>query len=178
MATPIDDEKAIESPAGGADNTGARQEESSSPASDEDEEEAPDPVRLSILGGVLVVLICFWVWTIFHPPPRPTYNDIPGIDLSHLTQPQREQVLREANSMMCDCGEADCTFTVAECRHKDKTTCDESLKLAAQIVQKVTGKKPIFTQKMPPQMKGPGNLPGTSPKSKAAAPQDASKPSR
>ena len=173
MATPTDEEKGPGLPPA-ADDAGARPEEPTTPsASDDDEDdERPDPVRLFFLSAVLVVLVCYGVWAYYHPPPHPYYTNIPGLDLSHLTPEQRDFVLRDANAMMCDCGDEDCHFTVAECRQPDKARCDVSLRLAGEIVKRDTGTKPIFTVKIESNMVPPGNKPGVkrpAPKASSAA---------
>lgn len=62
-----------------------------------------------------------------------TYTEIPGVDLSTLSDSQRRIVLKKTNSQGCTCG---CGYTIASCRHLD-TACGTSLPLAQQIVAQV-----------------------------------------
>ncbi len=65
-------------------------------------------------------------------------TELPGVDLSKLTEPQKLAVLKRLNSEDCTCG---CKMTLAQCRIND-TTCPISKKTAAEIVDEVrTGKK-------------------------------------
>jgi thiol-disulfide isomerase/thioredoxin len=59
-------------------------------------------------------------------------KNIPGIDLSHLTDAQRKAVSQALIAEDCTCG---CESTVAECR-LDDPTCPISLPLAKEIVKK------------------------------------------
>ena len=61
-------------------------------------------------------------------------NKIPGVDLAKLTPEQRAKVLESLNTEHCSCG---CGLTVAQCR-VDDPTCDVSLPLAQQLVEKIT----------------------------------------
>jgi hypothetical protein len=144
LATPTDEDKSRQEA-----EPEPRVEEALQTDEEDEEDESPDPVRLGILAAVLLVLISVWVWITLHPPPKKQYADIPGVSLEGLTPAQKEAVLREANAMNCDCGSATCHYDVAECRHMENTTCDVSMKLAGQIVKRVTGKDPVFTQPMP-----------------------------
>ncbi len=65
--------------------------------------------------------------------PAASYTEIPGIDLSTLSDLQRKTVLERANRQNCTCG---CGYTIAGCRHLD-TACGTSLPLAQQIVAQV-----------------------------------------
>jgi len=60
-------------------------------------------------------------------------NKIPGIDLSKLSPEKRAKVLETLNSEHCSCG---CGLTVAQCR-LDDPTCNVSLPLAKQLVDKI-----------------------------------------
>jgi hypothetical protein len=64
-----------------------------------------------------------------------TYEEIPEVDLSKLTDAQRRRVLARANIEKCSCG---CGYTIAACRHLD-TSCQTSLPMARQIVTEVSG---------------------------------------
>jgi hypothetical protein len=113
------------------------------------DDEQPDYLRLVLLSSVLVILVCALVYTRFiNPPKKPFYNDIPGIDLAGLSAEQRNQVLKIANGTLCECGDADCGYNVAECRHR--MICDASLKQAGEIVRQVTGRSPVFTTRLAP----------------------------
>lgn len=116
----------------------------------DDDDGSPDPMRLTILAGVLLVLIGFWIWTVLHPPAKQYYTSLPGVRLEMLTPAQREMVIKEANATACACGSATCTNNVAECRHTEPTTCDLSLRLIAVIVRRVTGHDAEFEQPLPP----------------------------
>jgi thiol-disulfide isomerase/thioredoxin len=56
-------------------------------------------------------------------------TSIPGVDLSALTEAQKEKALTRMNTERCTCG---CGLTVAQCRIND-STCDVSLPQARQI---------------------------------------------
>src|SRR5207244_4091094 len=56
-------------------------------------------------------------------------EDLRGVDLSALTAPQREILVRHANAERCTCG---CGFTLAACRAFD-ATCPVSLPLAERL---------------------------------------------
>lgn len=176
LSTPTDEDNGSEGSSGRAAVEGAPPEETTARASiDDEDDERPDPVRLAILSVVLVVLAGVWLWVYLHPPPKPFYTDIPGIDLSGLTAPQREQVLKEANAMKCDC-DMPCAFNVAECRHMEMTGCDVSLKLAVGIITRVTGKAPRRID-VPPSgapQGGPSGAPHGSGAPASAAPAVAS----
>lgn len=68
-------------------------------------------------------------------PPAPvdwtTATDLPHIDLSGLSAPQKQKALEMLRSGDCPCG---CGFKLAECRVKDPA-CSYSQGLAAVIVQ-------------------------------------------
>jgi thiol-disulfide isomerase/thioredoxin len=61
-------------------------------------------------------------------------NKIPGIDLAGLPAETRAKVLQALNSEHCTCG---CGLTLAQCR-VDDPTCNVSLPLAQQLVEKTT----------------------------------------
>jgi thiol-disulfide isomerase/thioredoxin len=61
-----------------------------------------------------------------------TATDIPGVDLSVLTDAERKSALQKLNSETCTCG---CNLTLAQCRIND-TACSVSLPLAKEIVAK------------------------------------------
>ena len=58
-------------------------------------------------------------------------KNIPGVDLTHLSETQRKAVVQALIAEDCTCG---CTLTVAECRIDDPT-CPISLPLAQKIVK-------------------------------------------
>ncbi|MBM3464177.1 MAG: hypothetical protein FJX76_18940 [Armatimonadetes bacterium] len=120
------------------------------PAGIEEMGEGPDYVRLALLATILVALIGFLVYTRFiNPPKKPFYAELPGISLAGIAEPQKTQIVKLANAAPCDCGYAGCdNWNVAECRNLDPG-CDVSLKIAAAIVQKETGKPAVLTVKMP-----------------------------
>ena len=64
-----------------------------------------------------------------------SYNEIPGIDLSVLSEDDRKKVMQRTNVEKCSCG---CGFTIAGCRHLD-ISCGVSLPMARQIVTEVSG---------------------------------------
>ncbi|MEE2714692.1 MAG: redoxin family protein [Verrucomicrobiota bacterium] len=77
------------------------------------------------------------------PTPKPAkedkvYKKLPGIDLTKYTAKQRETILARANKERCPCG---CKLTVAGCRNDD-SSCGTGKKLAAKIVEEVTGQAP------------------------------------
>lgn len=59
-------------------------------------------------------------------------KNIPGVDLTKLSDAQRTAVVQALIAEDCTCG---CTLTVAECR-LDDPTCPISLPLAQDIVKK------------------------------------------
>ena len=77
------------------------------------------------------------------PSPKPAkpdkvYDKLPGIDLTKYTDQQQATILARANKERCPCG---CKLTVAGCRNDD-STCGTGKKLAAKIVEEVTGEAP------------------------------------
>ena len=80
------------------------------------------------------------------PTPKPAkpakvdkvHKTLPGIDLTKYTAKQRVTILARANKERCPCG---CKLTVAGCRHDD-SSCGTGKKLAAKIVEEVTGQTP------------------------------------
>ena len=60
-------------------------------------------------------------------------TDIPGLDLTTLTPPQRTAALKRLNEEACGCG---CGLTIAQCRIND-STCAVSPPLADKIVAEV-----------------------------------------
>ncbi len=60
-------------------------------------------------------------------------TELPGVDVSKLTQEQKKAALREFNQKNCNCG---CGLTLAQCRIND-TSCPVSEKLAKQVVEKI-----------------------------------------
>ena len=60
-------------------------------------------------------------------------TELPGVDFSKLTAPQRTLALRRMNAESCDCG---CTLTLAQCRIND-SACRVSMALAAKVVAQV-----------------------------------------
>src|SRR5258705_8753760 len=57
-------------------------------------------------------------------------TELPGVDFSKLTAPQKSLALRRMNAESCDCG---CKLTLAQCRIND-SACRVSLALAAKVV--------------------------------------------
>ncbi|MFQ6043505.1 MAG: hypothetical protein ACE5PV_21835, partial [Candidatus Poribacteria bacterium] len=64
-------------------------------------------------------------------PSTTSYTDIPGVDLSRLTESQRAEVLQKANKRNCTCG---CSLTVMACRQQH-ATCSTSLSIAQAMVK-------------------------------------------
>ena len=64
-------------------------------------------------------------------------TDIPGLDLTTLTAPQRTAALKRLNEEACGCG---CGLTIAQCRIND-STCTVSPPLADKIVADVRAGK-------------------------------------
>ena len=60
-------------------------------------------------------------------------TELPGVDFSKLTAPQKTLALRRMNAESCDCG---CTLTLAQCRIND-SACRVSMALAAKVVAQV-----------------------------------------
>ena len=59
---------------------------------------------------------------------------LPGVDLTKLSQDQRDAALHKFNADSCDCG---CKFTLAQCRIYDPD-CQISQRRAAEIVKKIS----------------------------------------
>ena len=80
------------------------------------------------------------------PTPKPAkpakedkvYKILPGIDLTKYSAKQQATILARANKERCPCG---CKLTVAGCRNDD-SSCRTGKKLAAKIVEEVTGEAP------------------------------------
>ena len=70
--------------------------------------------------------------------PDKVYKILPGIDLTKFTAKQKTTILERANKERCPCG---CKLTVAGCRNDD-SSCGTGKKLAAKIVEEVTGQAP------------------------------------
>ena len=66
------------------------------------------------------------------------YKALPGIDLTKYTAKQKATILERANKERCTCK---CKLTVAGCRNDD-SSCGTGKKLAAKIVEEVTGQAP------------------------------------
>ena len=66
---------------------------------------------------------------------KTSYTEIPGIDMSALSQDERDRVMARTNVEKCSCG---CGFTIAGCRHLD-SSCGVSLPMARQIVTEISG---------------------------------------
>jgi thiol-disulfide isomerase/thioredoxin len=60
-------------------------------------------------------------------------TELPGVDLTNLSEDQKKAVLKRLNAHGCDCG---CRFTLAQCRIND-TACPISRKEAGEIVKQV-----------------------------------------
>ena len=71
--------------------------------------------------------------------PDKVYKILPGIDLTKFTAKQKVTILERANKERCPCG---CKLTVAGCRNDD-SSCRTGKKLAAKIVEEVTGVAPV-----------------------------------
>ena len=71
--------------------------------------------------------------------PDKVYKILPGIDLTKFTAKQKVTILERANKERCPCG---CKLTVAGCRNDD-SSCRTGKKLAAKIVEEVTGVVPV-----------------------------------
>lgn len=59
---------------------------------------------------------------------------LPGVEMSNLSQEQREVALHKFNAETCDCG---CKFTLAQCRIYDPA-CQISQQRTAEIVKKMS----------------------------------------
>ena len=71
--------------------------------------------------------------------PDKVYKILPGIDLTKFTAKQRATILERANKERCPCK---CKLTVAGCRNDD-SSCGTGKRLAAKIVEEVTGVAPV-----------------------------------
>jgi thiol-disulfide isomerase/thioredoxin len=61
-------------------------------------------------------------------------SDLPGVDLSKLTPPQKQAALHKFNAEGCTCG---CNFTLAQCRIYDRN-CAVSKSRAEKIVDEIS----------------------------------------
>ena len=66
---------------------------------------------------------------------KTSYTEIPGIDMTVLSEEEQKKVMARTNVEKCSCG---CGFTIAGCRHLDQS-CGVSLPMAKQIVTEITG---------------------------------------
>ncbi len=62
-----------------------------------------------------------------------TYDTLPGVDLSRLSDEQRALVIEQTNKRPCICG---CGMTLAECRHEDPE-CEHSLPVINSIIFRI-----------------------------------------
>jgi hypothetical protein len=65
-------------------------------------------------------------------------TELPGVDFSKLSVPQKTAALRQLNAKSCDCG---CALTLAQCRIND-SACRVSLALAGRVLQQISGARP------------------------------------
>lgn len=63
-------------------------------------------------------------------------TELPGVDLSKLTDAQKRVALKRFNSENCTCG---CALTLAQCRIND-TACEVSQGMTSRILEEITGK--------------------------------------
>jgi hypothetical protein len=66
-------------------------------------------------------------------PSTTSYTDIPGVDLSRLTEVQKAEVLQQADRQNCTCG---CSLTVTVCRQQH-ASCQTSLSLVQAMVKEL-----------------------------------------
>jgi thiol-disulfide isomerase/thioredoxin len=76
-------------------------------------------------------------------------SELPGVDLSKLTPPQKLAALHRFNAETCTCG---CKFTLAQCRIWDRN-CAISKARTAKIVTELSG---ATSHKAPPAKSSPG----------------------
>jgi len=79
---------------------------------------------------------------------------LPGVDMSNLSEEQRQAALHRFNAESCDCG---CKFTLAQCRIYDPA-CQISQQRTAEIVKKIStqaGGPPKEEVKPPPLLAAP-----------------------
>jgi cytochrome c biogenesis protein CcmG/thiol:disulfide interchange protein DsbE len=72
---------------------------------------------------------------------------LPGVDMSNLSQEQREAALHKFNAESCTCG---CKFTLAQCRIYDPA-CLISQKRTAEIIKNFSGKESAPPKEAQPQ---------------------------
>jgi hypothetical protein len=65
--------------------------------------------------------------------PAAIDSEIPGLNLTKLTAPQKEALMKQLASQQCTCG---CNLTVLKCRQVDRA-CRVSLKMAQAQMEKV-----------------------------------------
>lgn len=61
------------------------------------------------------------------------YDSVPGIDLTGLSEAQKNKAIREMNKESCWCS---CEFTIAQCRNLDPR-CQTSIRIGKSIVEKI-----------------------------------------
>ena len=78
-------------------------------------------------------------------------TELPGVDFSKLTAPQKSLALRRMNAESCDCG---CRLTLAQCRIND-SACRVSMALATKVVYRVA--HPAAQKSVTPAANAPTN---------------------
>lgn len=87
------------------------------------------------LGGFLVVGLAAVVAVEFSQSQRSPSDvpDLPGIDVAGLDPEQLHSLIEKARATQCSCT---CGFTLADCRHKDRT-CPLSGPILEKMVDKL-----------------------------------------
>lgn len=78
-------------------------------------------------------------------------TELPGVDLSKLTQEQRKVALHRFNAQSCTCG---CGYTLAQCRVWDRA-CSVSKAATEKIIGEVSGVTPAVVPSAPGQPASP-----------------------
>lgn len=77
-------------------------------------------------------------------------TELPGVDLSKLTDEQKKIALRRFNAESCTCG---CKFTLAQCRIWD-SACAVSKAATEKIITKISAPHPPSSKTAPPAKTG------------------------
>jgi len=95
--------------------------------------------KLSICVAVIFSFTCLVLATTVwnrKSAPEPFYASIPGIDLSHLTTAQSQELLQRLNTERCPC---ECMRTVASCRNNHG--CSLSLERARKALALISDRR-------------------------------------
>lgn len=91
-----------------------------------------------ILAVIVPLIVMAVVIVQKKPPPRSTqakshYASFPGVDLTALTDRQKNKMIEVMNKESCPCS---CHLTIGQCRNDDRT-CKTSIKIANLLLEKI-----------------------------------------